>query len=87
VTTGVTRAPSLGSSLEHYGLMLAHAFTFVDTVVFWVADTNWRSQRAMEMIGGVRRPELQPRFLAGQMYAHVVFEITKRDFYSSAIWS
>jgi hypothetical protein len=56
-------------------------------VVFWVGDTHWRSQRAMEKIGGVRRPELQLRFLAGQIHAHVVFEITKRDFHSSAIWS
>jgi RimJ/RimL family protein N-acetyltransferase len=23
-------------------LMLDHAFTFVDTVVFWVGDQNWR---------------------------------------------
>lgn len=85
----VSRARPLGGSynLEIKRLMLAHACTFVDTVVFWVADTNWRSQRAMEKIGGVRRPELQPRFLAGQIYAHVVFEITKRDFHSSAIWS
>ena len=41
-------------------LMLDHAFTFVDTVVFWVGETNWRSQRAMEKIGGVRREGLYP---------------------------
>lgn len=35
-------------------LMLKHAFQFVNSVIFVVGDTNWRSQRAMEKIGGVR---------------------------------
>lgn len=35
-------------------LMLRHAFRFVENVVFLVGPKNWRSQRAMEKIGGVR---------------------------------
>jgi len=35
-------------------MMLAHAFKFVDHVIFFVGSTNLRSQRAMEKIGGVR---------------------------------
>jgi N-acetyltransferase len=35
-------------------LMLRHAFAFVKSVVFLVGPQNWRSQRAMEKIGGVR---------------------------------
>lgn len=35
-------------------LMLAHAFKFVNRVVFLVGPQNVRSQRAMEKIGGVR---------------------------------
>ncbi|HEV3219094.1 MAG TPA: GNAT family N-acetyltransferase [Candidatus Acidoferrales bacterium] len=35
-------------------LMLRHALQFVNTVVFLVGPKNWRSQRAMEKIGGVR---------------------------------
>jgi N-acetyltransferase len=35
-------------------LMLRHAFRFVNSVVFLVGPQNWRSQRAMEKIGGVR---------------------------------
>ena len=35
-------------------LMLAHAFKFVDTVVFYVGENNIRSQKAMEKIGGVK---------------------------------
>ena len=60
--------------------MLEHAFNFVDTVVFWVGETNWRSQRAMEKIGGLRRTGLCPRTLSGATSMHVVYEILKRDF-------
>lgn len=35
-------------------LMLRHAFRFVKTVVLRVGPTNFRSQRAVEKIGGVR---------------------------------
>lgn len=35
-------------------LMLRHAFQFVNSVVFLVGPQNFRSQRAMEKIGGVR---------------------------------
>ena len=72
-------------NLEVKRLMLGHAFQFVDTVLFWVGETNWRSQRAMEKIGGLRRPELQSRPLAP--HPQIVFEITNRDFQSSPIWS
>jgi hypothetical protein len=60
--------------------MLDHAFGFVDAVVFWVGETNWRSQRAMEKIGGIRRAGLRARALSGATSMHVVFEIRKRDF-------
>ncbi|MSO29866.1 MAG: N-acetyltransferase [Acidobacteria bacterium] len=43
-------------NLEMKQLMLAHAFQFVSSVVFLVGPENWRSQRAMEKIGGVRLP-------------------------------
>ena len=64
--------------------MLGHAFTFVDTVVFWVGQENWRSQRAMEKIGAVRRPEFASRPDAGG--PHVVFEITKQAFAANPYW-
>lgn len=67
-------------NLEVKQLMLEHAFNFVDTVVFWVGVTNWRSLRAMEKIGGVRRNGLQPRTLGGEVYDHVVYEIRKDQF-------
>lgn len=35
-------------------LMLQYAFQYVDHIMFLVGTTNYRSQRAMEKIGGVR---------------------------------
>jgi RimJ/RimL family protein N-acetyltransferase len=58
-------------NLEIKQLMLNHAFTFADTVVFWVGESNIRSRRAVEKIGGVLRKETQIRGNA----LHVVYEI------------
>jgi N-acetyltransferase len=57
-------------------LMLDHAFTFVDTVIFGVGEQNWRSQGAMAKIGGVRREGLFTRELSGDT-PYFIFEITK----------
>jgi N-acetyltransferase len=57
-------------------LMLDHAFSFVDTVVFWVGEENWRSQGAMTKIGGVKREGLLIRELSGAT-PYFIFEITK----------
>ena len=60
-------------------LMLDHAFTFVDTVIFWVGEENWRSQRAMTKIGGVKRDGFFTRELSGAT-PHFIFEIGKRRY-------
>ena len=60
-------------------LMLEHAFTFVDTVVFWVGEKNWRSQGAMAKIGGVKRAGLFSRARTPD-HRYVIFEITKRQY-------
>jgi N-acetyltransferase len=60
-------------------LMLDHAFGFVDTVIFWVGENNWRSQGAMTKIGGVRREGLLTRELSGAT-PHFIFEIGKRRY-------
>jgi RimJ/RimL family protein N-acetyltransferase len=57
-------------------LMLDHAFRFVDTVVFWVGETNIRSQRAMEKLGATLRPGVQRRDVSGGQ-AHVVYEMRR----------
>jgi N-acetyltransferase len=57
-------------------LMLAHAFQFVDRVVFMVGTGNLRSQRAVEKIGG-DRAGLRETVLNGKPVEHVVYEIRK----------
>ncbi len=64
------------SNREVKRLMLEHAFTFVDTVVFWVGEHNWRSQGAMTKIGGVKREGFFTRELSDTT-RYVIFEITK----------
>lgn len=57
-------------------LMLAHAFTLVDRVVFLIGPDNIRSRRAVERIGGVQ--------IADRLNAvgrpSVVYEITRESF-------
>ena len=60
-------------------LMLDHAFTFADTVIFWVGEKNWRSQGAMTKIGGVKRSGLFTRELSGAT-PHFIFEIGKERY-------
>ena len=55
-------------------LMLRHAFRFVENVVFVVGPENWRSQRAVEKIGGVR-VGFKTDAKTGRQ--HVVFRITR----------
>ena len=62
-------------------LMLDHAFSFVDTVIFWVGEHNWRSQGAMTKIGGIKRTGLFTRESSGAM-PYFISEITK-DRYQS----
>lgn len=63
-------------NLEIKRLMLDHAFKFLDTVVFWVGESNYRSRRAVEKIGGVLRDENQFRDGGGGR-PYVVYEIRK----------
>ena len=57
-------------------LMLDHAFSFVDTVIFWVGENNWRSQGAMTKIGGIKRDGLFTREASGAM-PYFIFEIAQ----------
>lgn len=59
-------------------LMLDHAIRFVDTVVFWVGETNLRSRHAMEKLGATLRPGTFHRDSNGEQ-PHVVYEIRKSD--------
>jgi N-acetyltransferase len=45
-------------------LMLAHAFTFVERVVFHVGASNIRSQKAMEKLGAIKTGEEEVAYVS-----------------------
>jgi N-acetyltransferase len=60
-------------------LMLDHAFRFVDTVIFRVGETNLRSRRAMEKIGGHLIDRTETVLLNGAPVTHVTYAILRAD--------
>ncbi len=64
-------------NLELKQLMLDHAFKFVERVVFLVGATNFRSQKAMEKIGGVMTERREKMDLQGRTVENIVYLIKK----------
>ena len=65
---------------ESKTLMIGHAFTFVDTVLFWEDENNKRSQRALEKFGARRKPNLHKRAEADIKASYRVYEIQENAF-------
>lgn len=59
-------------------LMLDHIHRFVRTATFMVGADNIRSRKAMEKIGGVLRPGVETRMMAGVVTPHVIYEIRRQ---------
>jgi N-acetyltransferase len=59
-------------------LMLAHAFNFVDRVIFLVGATNTRSRKAMEKIGATLTSCRESTTLHGRIIEHVIYEIRRQ---------
>ncbi len=66
-------------------LMLGHALQSVARVIFLIGDTNIRSRRAMEKIGGVLTPRVQHAELAGAPVVHVIYAIDRARFASGPL--
>jgi RimJ/RimL family protein N-acetyltransferase len=62
---------------EMKALMLAHAFASKDRVIFLVGDTNFRSRKAVEKIGGYLTPRELRAEMAGKSVVHVVYAIDR----------
>ncbi|WP_186728862.1 GNAT family N-acetyltransferase [Sphingomonas panacisoli] len=62
---------------EMKALMLDHAFRSVERVIFLVGDTNVRSRRAVEKIGGYLTPREHRAEMAGKPVVHVVYAIDR----------
>jgi RimJ/RimL family protein N-acetyltransferase len=69
-----------GTNREMKRLMLAHALESVPRVLFRIGDTNWRSSKAMEKIGGVLTDLEEHGAYLGKPIKHVVYEITREAF-------
>lgn len=59
-------------------LMLAHAFTFAQRVLFLVGEYNIRSQKAMERIGGVRDGFVEKTDFGGPVGRSVRYVIARQ---------
>ena len=58
-------------------LMLDHAFRFVETVLFKIGPTNFRSRKAVEKIGGVLTERPETTDVHDTIVEHVVYQIKK----------
>ncbi len=69
-----------GTNAEMKALMLEHAFRFVGTVAFRIGESNLRSRRAMEKIGGVWNGRMTTIAVKGVAIPHCVYVITRDAF-------
>jgi N-acetyltransferase len=60
-------------------LLLNHAFTFVQNVVFYVGEKNIRSQKAMEKIGAIRKGNAARAYGNHPPALNVKYVTQKRD--------
>jgi RimJ/RimL family protein N-acetyltransferase len=58
-------------------LMIDYAFGFVDNVLFMIHETNYRSQKAVEKIGGIRVTGIDDVPFETRSSANVVYVIRK----------
>jgi len=61
------------------GLMMAHAFNFVENVLFYIHENNIRSQKAVEKIGGIRIEKLNDLFLEPRPNATVIYCVSRSE--------
>jgi len=66
-------------------LMVGHALTQFDRVIFLVGETNLRSRRAMEKIGGLLTNREHFADMAGTMVRHVIYSIDGASFASGPL--
>jgi RimJ/RimL family protein N-acetyltransferase len=61
-------------------LMVGHALTHFDRVMFMIGETNVRSRRALEKIGGTLTDRTHTTNLAGVPVRHVIYTIDHAGF-------
>lgn len=58
-------------------LMLTHAFKFVERVIFYIGETNIRSQLATEKIGGIKQGFVDKTDSKGRLSRNVKYAIKR----------
>ena len=67
-------------------LMIAHAFDAgFEAVIFRIGETNWRSRRALEKIGGALTDRTQVADMARGAAVHVIYRIDRAAFASGPL--
>ncbi|MEW5797786.1 MAG: GNAT family N-acetyltransferase [Bacteroidota bacterium] len=66
-------------------LMLDHAFGSFDIVLFYVDKDNFRSQKAVEKIGGIRIEHPESESIPVKSSRNVIFRIRKQEWYSNPL--
>jgi N-acetyltransferase len=61
-------------------MMMDYAFHYVDHILFFVNDQNFRSQKAVEKIGGVRITELDSVVIDPRSGSGVIFKVSKSGY-------
>lgn len=61
-------------------LMLDYIFQYVDKVYLHVGATNFRSQKAVERIGGIKVKEEQIAYFGENPSSNFIYQIKKEDF-------
>ncbi len=59
-------------------LLMDYAFNFVENILFHIHDHNFRSQKAVEKMGGERIVQLENRFLETRGHSTVIYKISKQ---------
>ena len=60
-------------------VMLEHAFTFVDGVIFHIGAVNIRSQKAIEKLGSKKIGEVEMEYYGEQTKLNFIYRIDKAD--------
>jgi N-acetyltransferase len=61
-------------------LMIGHALTMFERVIFLIGETNVRSRRALEKIGGTLTARQMDLPMNGQIIRHVIYAIDRAAF-------
>ncbi len=66
-------------------LMVGHALTGFERVIFLIGETNLRSRRAIEKIGAALTDRIDEAEMAGRTVRHVVYAIDRAGFASGPL--